>query len=107
MHIEGGKRLAARHNGSHALDPSQQHLELRLHLQHDPGPGPREQGDVARKLDRIAQSLLGVQQDRASLQRVLSKPERTAVAAALRRHSGSPPTPFVLLKTAAKFADAQ
>src|SRR5947208_11379550 len=107
MHIEGGKRLAARRNGGHALAPSQQRLELRLHLQHDAGPGLREQGDVARELDRIAQSLLGVQQDRASLQRVLSEPERTAIAAALRTHSGSPPTPFVLLKTAEKFADAQ
>src|SRR5262249_25743107 len=33
--------------------------------------------------------------------------ERTAVAAALRWHSGSPPPPFVLLEAAAKVADGQ
>src|SRR5262249_2846739 len=59
------------------------------------------------ELDRVSQSLLGVQQDRASLQRVLSEPERTAIAAALRGHPGSQPTPFVFLKTAAKVADGQ
>src|SRR5262249_31785533 len=32
---------------------------------------------------------------------------RTAIAAALRGHPGSPPTPFVFLKTAAKVADGQ
>src|SRR5260370_42132200 len=98
MHIKGGKRLAARHDRSDAFDLPEQGLELRLHLQHDPRPGPREQGDVARELDRIAQSLLRMQQDRPSSPRVLSEPERTAIAAALRRPPGSPPPPFAFFE---------
>src|SRR5262249_8515001 len=59
------------------------------------------------ELDRVAQSLLGVQQDRVALQRIFSEPERTAIAAAVRWHAGSPPPPFVLREAAAKVADRQ
>src|SRR5262245_28808811 len=107
MDVEGPKRVAARRHRGRALELHQQRRELWLHLQHDLGARARQQRDVARELDRVAQPLLGVQQDRVALQRIFSEPERTAVAATLRRHAGSPPPPFVLLKTAAKVADRQ
>src|SRR4029450_10609022 len=65
----------------------------------------RQQRNVARELDRIAQSLLGVQQNRPSPQRIFSEPERTA--AAMPRHVRSPPSPFVFLKAAPKVPDGQ
>src|SRR5262249_5499706 len=61
----------------------------------------------AREHDRVAQALLGVQQDRTSLQRIFSEPERATVAAAVPGHSRSPPPPLVFLKAAAKFAGRQ
>ncbi len=105
--VEGRKRFAARHHADHALELPQQRRELRLHLQHDLGARARQQRDIARELDRVAQSLLGVQQDRVALKWIFSEPKRTAVAAALRRHAGSTPPPFVLLEAAAKVADRQ
>src|SRR5262249_18423504 len=83
MNVEGRKRFAARHHGGGAREPPQQRRELRLHLQHDLGARARQQWYIARELDRVAQSLLGVHKDRVTLQRIFSEPERTAIAAAL------------------------
>src|SRR4029077_4756009 len=55
----------------------------------------------------VAQSLLGMQQNRLALQRIFSEPQRTAIAAAVRRHAGAPPPPLVLLERAAKVAQRQ
>ena len=61
-----------------AFEPGQQALQLRLHLQHDAGAGARKQRRVAREHHRIAEPLLGVQQDGLAGERGFAEPERLA-----------------------------
>ena len=62
MHVERRQRFAAREN-AHAFETGQQVLQLGLHLEHHRRAALRQQRRIAGELDRVAQTLLGMQQD--------------------------------------------
>ena len=55
-----------------------------VHPEHDLGAHPGQQPRVADELDRVAEPLLGMQQDGLVLERILAQPQRLAEAAAAR-----------------------
>ena len=69
-------------------------------------PDAARQRHVARELDGVAQTLLGVQQHGLARQRILAEPQRPA-AALLRRHAASPPARLVFLKASPIIAERE
>jgi hypothetical protein len=64
MQIKRRQRLAAGDDARCAFDPRQERLQVRLHLKHDPGAGARQQRHIAHELERVAEPLLGMEEDR-------------------------------------------
>ena len=63
-----------------AVEPRHQRRQFALHFEHDLGAGRGEKRHVARELDRIAETLLGVQQHGLARQRIFAEPQRPAAA---------------------------
>ena len=97
MHVEGRQRLAARDHAD-AFEVGEQRLQLGLHFDDDGRARAREQRRIADKLDRVAETLLGMQQDGLAPERVFAEPERLAQVAP--RDAGALPAPFILRETA-------
>src|SRR5262249_41935602 len=97
MHVEGGRRFAARHCRRDAIEPRHQRFQLRLHLKEDLGAWRGEKRGVARELVRVAKSLRGVEQVGLAVKWKFAEPQAPA-AALLRRHAGTAPAPFIIVK---------
>ena len=99
--VERRQRLAARDDRGDAFEAGEQALELRLHLQHHAGAGARQQRRVAREHHRIAEALLGVQQDGLARERGFAEPQRLPQILP-RAHAGALPAPLVLRQVRAR-----
>ena len=107
MHVELlRRRRAARDDGRGAFEPRHQRRQFRLHFEHDLGAVRGEKRHVARELDGVAKTLLGMQQHGLPRQRIIAEPQRPA-AAFLLGHAAAAPAPFVFLKAAAIVAERQ
>jgi hypothetical protein len=74
-------------------EPAQQRDQRTLHLQHHAGATSGDHGQVARHLDRVAQPLLGMEEEHAAIHR-LATPEG-ACGMAMGRTPLAAPAPFV------------
>ena len=106
VHVERRQRLAARDDAATPSRPASSPLQLRLHLQHHAGAGARQQRRIAREHHRIAEALLGVQQDGLARERGFAEPQRLPQILP-RAHAGALPAPLVFRQSARIVADRQ
>ena len=102
----GGGGRAARDHGRGAFEPRHQCRQFRLHFEHHLGAVRGQERHVARELDGVAKSLLGVQEHGFARQRIIAEPQRPA-AALLLGHAAAAPAPFVFIKAAAIVAERE
>ena len=107
MQIERGQRLAAAQNRRGSVHAFDQRFQLRLHFENDAGAAGGDQRGVARKLNGIAETLLGMEQDGLAVDRPLSAPLRLDKIAPQAGNVFSPPAPFVFRQAGGKIAHAQ
>src|SRR5215472_1897055 len=106
MRVERRRRFAARHHRTDTIEPRQQRFELRWHFEDDLGAMCCDQRRVARELNGVAETLLGVKEDGLAVKRKVAKPQ-TPAAALRRGDAGAPPAPFVVRKAAAIIAESE
>ena len=92
-----------RNHPGHAGQAAQQPLQGCLHFQHHPHAAPGGQGGIAAELQRVAESLLGVNQQGLSRRR-LATPLRLGECAASCRHLAGVPAVFVFLPPSLQIA---
>ena len=107
MHIELGQRLAFDDHLRGAGETAHQRVKRLLDLKDDAGAARRNQRCVAAKLNRIAKSLLGVQQHRLACDVILTQPQRLRKHAPVGRHIGFLPAPLIFSKAAGEIAPQQ
>ena len=107
MHIEFRQRLAPRYDLRHARQRGHQRAQRPLHLKHHPRGARRNLRRIAGELDRIAKTLLGVQQNGLSGDVIRAGPQRLhEIPLGAAMLLGLPP-PFVLIEAAHKVAEQQ
>ena len=97
--VEPGQRFALRYDLVDPREAPRQRLERALHLQHDPRAPGCDQRRVSHELQRVAETLLVVQQDRFARQ-VFGPAPRRLDKVAFRDKIIRSPAPFVLFPAA-------
>src|SRR5947208_3044055 len=98
MHIERWQRIGWEDQFVDEVELFEQRRELRLHAQHNSSAALCDLWHVAAELDRVAEALLGEEEDSFAVQ-IAAVPERRG-----QRFDGKPelpgvPAPFVMLKS--------
>ena len=75
MPIDRGQCLASGANREHIGQARQQRFQLRLYFQHDTRALPRHRDGVARKLQGVAETLLGIEQNGLAAEIAAAEPE--------------------------------
>jgi hypothetical protein len=78
-----------------------------LHLDNDSGGVGCDEGRIARHLDRVAEALVRMQQDRLSREARFAEPQRLAEIAREMGHLLALPAPFVQAPAFLEFAEQQ
>ena len=97
VQIEVGQRAAARYHLGRSGEGSGEFAQRVLHLQDDPRPTRGNERDVSAELDRVAKSLLGMEQDGFAGDIRCAKPQGPVECAPVTFHLRCPPAPLVLL----------
>src|ERR1700693_1538929 len=96
VEVEGRQRIAGR---EHLIDAGKrcgEALQRRLHLEQDSRPTLAGETRTAAKLDRVAKSLLGMQQDGLAVEVLASRPARFPKWTRSALHLASGPAPFIV-----------
>src|SRR5579885_1930422 len=100
VQVEVGQGVAPLYDPRRAGKRAQQRGQRRLHLDDNPRPALRHQRDVAAELERVAESLLGMQEDGLARDLMRSGPQRLREVAKGAGQLRDSPAPFVLAPAA-------
>jgi hypothetical protein len=107
LEIERRQRLCVRNDGFDAWHRGHEADELRLNLQNHARAKARDQWCIADELDRVAEALLGMEQDGLAAERLIAEPQRRQKASAVPRERGGLPARFVAAPSGEEIAQRQ